>query len=100
MGAQRLAVKAQRVHGGIHILGIDLSKAFDTIRRDQLMSVLKEVVNEDELRLIQYLLSETKLHVRLGKTSSPTFQTTIGTPQGDSCSVPIVVCHRVTVFWC
>ena len=53
---------------------------------DQLMSVLKEVVNEDELRLIQYLLSETKLHVRLRKTASPTFPTTIDTPHGDSLS--------------
>ena len=78
--------KAQRFHWDIHILGINLSRAFDTFRRDQLMSVLKEVVNEDGLRLIQYQLSGTKLHVRLRKTSSPTFPTTIGTPQGDSLS--------------
>ena len=35
--------------------GIDMSAAYDTIDRDILMHILKDIVEEDELRLIQFL---------------------------------------------
>ena len=36
-----------------------MSAAFDTIDRDILQQILKNIVEEDELRLIQFLLSNT-----------------------------------------
>ena len=80
------AAACQRYHTTFHILGIDLSKAFDTIRRDLLMSVCESFLDEDELRMIRLLLANTSLSIRVGRTLSQSFDTTIGTPQGDSLS--------------
>ncbi|XP_078674907.1 uncharacterized protein LOC144912958 [Branchiostoma floridae x Branchiostoma belcheri] len=50
----------------VHILGIDLSRAFDTVDRAQLISVLKDVVGDnDTVRMVQALLSDTTLAVRV-----------------------------------
>ena len=53
-----------------HVMVIDLSKAFDCIDRSMLMQILgeHEIATEDELRLIQRLMSETKLQVKLSRT--------------------------------
>ena len=69
-------------------MGVDLSKAFDCIDRGKLIQVLEQqqIASEDELRLIQYLISDTKLQVKLGQTYGEKFQTVIGTPQGDALS--------------
>merc|ERR1712196_749490 len=40
----------------------------------------------DELRLIQYLISETTMQVKIGKEYGEKFKTIIGTPQGDALS--------------
>ena len=34
-----------------YIIGIDMSSAFDTIRRQKLLEILSTFVNEDELRI-------------------------------------------------
>ena len=54
-----LAAKANIEDITIKITGIDMSAAFDTINREFLLKILKEIVKEDELRLIQFLLSNT-----------------------------------------
>jgi hypothetical protein len=52
----------ERYEESIHIMGIDLSKAFDCLDRDKLMKILKDIgITEDELRMITFLLAETKL---------------------------------------
>ena len=77
-----------RYKGAIHILGLDMSRAFDTIDREKLMEILKAEVQleEDEFRLCQSLLADTNLKVKLGEAMSDPFQSTIGTPQGDGLS--------------
>ena len=72
----------------IYILGLDMSRAFDTIDRAQLMSILRNEVRleEDDLRMCQSLLADTNLKVKLGQALSDPFTTTIGTPQGDGLS--------------
>ncbi|OWY97257.1 Endonuclease Reverse transcriptase, partial [Phytophthora megakarya] len=52
-----------------HILGIDLSRAFDTVNRDKLLSVLEDIVNNDEMRLIRLLLRGTNLSLRLDNST-------------------------------
>jgi len=44
------------------IQAIDLSKAFDCVKRDKLMAIVQqaEIVNEDEKRMLLYLLSDTR----------------------------------------
>ena len=86
-----LAATAIRYNTPIHVLGLDMSRAFDTISRPKLMHILKDQVklDEDSLRLVEALLKDTTLRVRLdGKLSEP-FSTSIGTPQGD-CLSPVL----------
>ena len=42
-----------------------MSAAFDTIDRNILLQILKNIVEEDKLRLIQFLLSNTHINTRI-----------------------------------
>eukprot|EP01034_Spumella_vulgaris_P021843 gene21843-27914_t len=72
----------------IHLLGLDLSKAFDTVPRDKLKEVLKEsgIAGDDELRMLDKLLDDIRLRVRVSGKYGEEFKTTNGIPQGDSLS--------------
>ena len=83
----------QRYQQQFVILGIDMSKAFDCIRRDRLLSVLSSFLNEDEVRLVRVLLAETSFQVKFGNAMSGSAETTIGTPQGDSLSPVLFVVY-------
>ena len=84
---QWLYAMSERYEERIHIMGIDLSKAFDCLDRERLMRILEDIgLTEDELRMITFLLAETKLQVKLGQDKGEIFDTTIGTPQGDALS--------------
>ncbi|XP_078576824.1 uncharacterized protein LOC144862312 [Branchiostoma floridae x Branchiostoma japonicum] len=75
-------------------MGIDMSRAFDTIKRSKILEVLKQAgCNDDELRLVRLLLSDAKLKVRVKSTHSADFETTIGSPQGDSLSPVLFTCY-------
>ena len=88
MTAQWLRATSERYAQRIHIMGIDLSKAFDCIDRKILLEIMErnEIGDEDDLRLVQFLISETKLQAKIGKTFGEKFDTIIGTPQGDALS--------------
>jgi len=88
-----LTAKAQRYKWEFSILGIDMSRAFDTICRDKLIDVLSSFLPEDEVRLIRLLIADTKLAVRVGSDLSDYFTTTIGTPQGDSISPVLFIVY-------
>ncbi|GFS22034.1 hypothetical protein ElyMa_006940100 [Elysia marginata] len=61
-----------------------MSAAFDTINRKELSTISKEIVEEDELHIIQFLLSEATLDVKVNWCTKETPVTTnIGTPQGE-----------------
>ena len=64
-GYRWLCAKAQRQRMTIEFLCIDLSRAFDTIRRDKLLEVLQSFLDEPELRMIRFLLAATSLEPRL-----------------------------------
>ena len=64
-----------------------MSAAFDTIDRQILLDILERIVEEDELRIIRFLLSDTAINTRInGATKERPFESNIGTPQGDSLS--------------
>ena len=71
----------------IKISGIDMSAAFDTIKRNKLLTILEDILEEDELRLVRFLLSNTTLETRINKADiQAPFNSNIGTPQGDGLS--------------
>ena len=88
-----LAAIGQRYEWSCHLLGIDMSRAFDTINRQKLLTVVKNIVDSDEERMIQLLLANTTLAVRIGEQTGKPFETNIGTPQGDSLSPVLFICY-------
>ena len=40
-------------------MGVDMSSAFDTIEREELMQALELILKKDEIRMCQLLLTET-----------------------------------------
>ena len=72
-----------------------MSAAFDTIDRDILLQILKNIVEEDELRLIQFLLSNTHINTRINNADiNAPFTSNVGTPQGDNLA-PIYLEHAL-----
>ena len=71
----------------LHKMGIDMSSAFDTIRRSTIIDLLADAgCSDDDIRLVRYLLSNTKLKIKINQTFSGEFEVTIGAFQGDSLS--------------
>ena len=78
----------------VHILGIDLSCAFDTVDKHRLLHVVSELTNDmDVVGMVQALLTQTTLQVCIGNVEAPAFETNIGTPQGDSLSPILFNCY-------
>ena len=68
------------------VVGIDMSKAFDTVRRSQLLQILQDIIDPGNLNIIKVLFSNTTLSVKMNKIIGERFQTNRGVPQGDSLS--------------
>ena len=56
----------------VHITGIDMSEAFDTINHDKLLHILSDSVIECELRIIRFLLSNTVISMNINGTTNIT----------------------------
>ena len=72
----------------VHLLMLDMSRAFDTIERGTLLKDLSEILEPDELHLVSLLLTDVQLQVKHDKIIGETFTPDIGSPQGD-CASPI-----------
>ena len=81
-----LAARIQKYQEEIFITGIDMTSAFDTIRRTTLIEILQSFLDEDEVRMIRILLSNTVLEIKTKGAPSSPFTTNIGSPQGDGLS--------------
>ena len=82
-------------------MGIDMSSAFDTIKRSVLLELLADAgCSEDDIRLVRYLLSCTKLKIKVRSTVSGEFIVTIGAFQGDSLETfsPFIWLVHFTTF--
>ena len=73
----------------LFLLMLDMSKAFDTVRRKTLIDDLEEVLTASELHIIYIMIKEVKLTVRIKSHLSENFKTNIGVPQGD-CMSPVL----------
>ena len=69
-----------------------MSSAFDTIDRTKLINVCETFLDEDELRLLQVLLSDTSLELFCGKFST-SIPTLVGSPQGDGLSPTLFIIY-------
>ena len=63
-----------------------MSSAIDTIYRDELFKIVEEFLDEDDLRILSVLLVKTTLEVKVENAQATTFESNIGSPQGDSIS--------------
>ena len=68
-------------------MGIDMSSAFDTIKRSTILRLLEDAgCSEDDTRLARVLMANTKIRVRVNSTLSAEFTSTDGAFQGDTLS--------------
>ena len=77
----------------IWILGIDMSRAFDTIDRLMLLTDLRNIIDEDSWRMVAALLDHTTLQAKIKNALSSPFETNIGAPQGDSLSPVLFIIY-------
>ncbi len=73
----------------IILLLLDMSKAFDTVRRDRLLLILKDILDHDEFHMMKISIENVKLKTRIGDSIGNEIKTNIGVPQGD-CLSPIL----------
>ena len=63
-------------------MGIDMSRAFDTIKRSTILTLLQDAgATEDEIRLVRLLLANTYLKVKVNNAESTRFETSLGSFQ-------------------
>ena len=68
-----------------HKMSIDMSRAFDTIKRKTILNLLEDAgCTDDEIRQVKFLLTDTKIRIKLNKTTSEEFDVTLGSFQGNS----------------
>ena len=70
----------------IHVTSLDMSTAFDTISRSQLINSCETFLEQDDVTLIKYLLTNTKMIIKINNRFGNCYSTSIGSPQGDSLS--------------
>ena len=75
----------------IHLLLLDMSKAFDTVDRKTLFEHLEEILHDDELYILHILTNNPQIAVKIGNTTGETFTTTIGIMQGDCLSAILFI---------
>ena len=51
----------------IYLLLLDMSKAFDTVGRGELLRDLQEILEPDELHMMSLLIKDVNLRVKVGK---------------------------------
>ena len=64
----------------VYITGIDMSSAFGTIKRDRLIEILTTFLDDDEIRMIRLLLTNTTLEIRDQGAKTEAFESNIGSP--------------------
>ena len=63
-----------------------MSSAFDTIKRDKLIEIVSTFLDEDETRMVRFLLTNATLEIKMNNLETQPFESNIGSPQGDGLS--------------
>jgi len=72
----------------VTLLMLDMSKAFDTVKRRNLVEILREFLLPDKLHMMKILIEDVRLRIRIRTEISEPFITNMGVPQRD-CLSPI-----------
>jgi hypothetical protein len=84
---RQILEKKWEYKGTVHKLFIDFKKAYDSVRREVLYSILIEFgIPRKLVGLIKICLNETYSRVRIGKSLSDKFTVQNGLKQGDALS--------------
>ena len=73
----------------IYLLLLDMTKAFDTVNRRNLLQDLKEILEPDELHIMSILIKDVSLKVKIGTEIGESIETDIGIAQGD-CLIAVL----------
>ena len=82
----------------IVFLMIDMSQAFDTVNRSELMRQLEVFLEPNEMRMMYLLVKDVKLKVRIGKLTGDRISTTIGVCQGDCLSALLFIFYLAHII--
>ena len=84
---QMLISVVLRKHCEFFKMGIDMTSAFDTVKRSTILRLLEDAgCSQDDVRLVRLLLANTTVRVRVNGVKSTVFISTKGAFQGDSLS--------------
>ena len=81
----------------IHLLMLDMSKAFDTVNRSTLMQELAKVLDPNEVHIIN-VLTKTQLKVRCGNEKSDAFEIDTGVPQGNCVNTSLFTFYLAIIL--
>ena len=73
-------------HTDIDLLLLNMSKAFDTVCRNKLITDLQEILEPDEMPMMAVLITDVVLTVNLGMELGEQFKKEVGISQGDCLS--------------
>jgi hypothetical protein len=60
-----LIARIMKAKEEILVLGLDMSRAFDMLKRQLLINGLSDIINEDSLRMVHVLLDKTTLQAKI-----------------------------------
>ena len=61
---------------------IDITAAFDTVLRKELLQQLENLLESHKMRMLDLLINEVKLQIRVGNVTGKSIVTNIGVAQG------------------
>ena len=82
----------------IFLLMLDMSKAFDTVSRSKLMSILESILADCELHMMHILINDIILNVRLGDKTGSNINTSVGICQGDCLSALLFIIYLASAI--
>ena len=72
---------------------LDMSKAFDTVRRKTLLNDLKQILDDDEYHMLSVLILDVRLKVRVGDCVGEEIIAEVGIAQGDCLSAVLFILY-------
>ena len=77
----------------LFLLLLDMSKAFDTVKRPKLMEILSKILTESELHMMHILINDVIINVKISNHTGSNIHTKIGICQGDCLSALLFILY-------
>ncbi len=82
----------------VYLLLLDMSKAFDTVRKDTLFERLEKILQPDELHLLSILTSRPTIRTRINEEFGETYEIYLRIMQGDCMSAVVFILYLAECF--